>query len=569
LTAAAGSVVGFAKMPRFANRFRPALLLWLLPALALIGGCSKPQLDTSGPTQFRSSVAEVRDQLPADARAEFDAALSALVTGDANGDPDSDLDADSGSDSDANSRRNARRAPLPAFDAISPALRTQLQGRTGRQVIAIAKEQAEAREARRRRAEALARERERRQLRQALSTLHSQLDRLDLATLKGFAVVRSQLLLPTRPEADTNVVKDWFDAGDLARSQARSSVPGPTPEQQPALPEIELQVESLVRDGVYAALLEIALVDIETLEPHYRFQTLQRFANGLFYGETASRRFVPEAFTELFGSAAYDGPAPDPQRLLLVVKPLRLLGIDDKPLADASELSDQALQDAQTLLAQLRQNLETTAAAGKGKDDETTVIESAAMQAASGSAAAADLAMAAEVEAILAWRKAAVARAAWAEVEAIRAEQRSAEAARAPFYRFRLEQPRFYWSDSKVHRKPVIELRVRNDTGELIHWFHCRGRLRSPERERPWVDAPIKHQLRGGLAPGESRELRILPNWLGPWGAGPKDQADLRLELSLTELIGDDRQTLFSDRFPQQKRERLEQLEALIASHGW
>ncbi len=522
------------------TRLQSPWLVVLMLAITLLAGCTKPRLDTSSAEQFRTSVTAVRDKLPADARAAFDTALIALVTGN----PPTTAD-----DSGANTRKT--RHPLPTLDALSPALREQLQDRTGREVIAIAKEREAQRETRRLRAETLARERERRQILDEIRALRAKFDALDLETLHDLSVNRAQLVFEERAADDTSVVRDWFDVSDFAPSQQ----PALQTDDAPRLPAIELEIESQVRNGIYAVLFEVELLSIDRAETWRRFQSKQRFTRGLFYGQSATRRFTPSAFGELFGADASERP-PALDSLVVVMRPLRLYGADGQAFAGA-EILEAELGQVQALVDKLQHHIATA-----GAEDTESMSRSTF-------SSVAEEAFVAEAKAVSAWREASIARAFKAEVDTIRAERRTAEAAREPFYQFLIEQPQFYWSESAVHRKPIIELRVRNNTGEPISWCHCRGLLTSAERERPWVDAPLEHRLRGNLAPGEARELRIVPNWLGPWGSGPKDRHDLKLEVELTKLIGEDRKTLFSDDFPQEKTQRLKALETLIAAKGW
>jgi hypothetical protein len=48
-------------------------------ALALLAGCGQPKVDTSSDEKMKQSLAEVRESLPENRRAEFDAALQTLV----------------------------------------------------------------------------------------------------------------------------------------------------------------------------------------------------------------------------------------------------------------------------------------------------------------------------------------------------------------------------------------------------------------------------------------------------------------------------------------------------------
>ena len=214
-----------------------AVGLAVVLSLALIGGCSKPQLDTSTAEQFETSVEAVRAKLPMDARAEFDAALLSL-TGTL---PERRADADA---------RPTDLGQHPAFEALSPSLRAQLQGRTGRQVIAIATKVREEREARELKAAALERERRRRSALNELRGLRAKLDAYNLETLQGLSVIKARLIT-NEVENELDLVKDWFaiNAEDSDGRQATNRPP----------PEIELEIESQVRNGIYGVLFEIEL----------------------------------------------------------------------------------------------------------------------------------------------------------------------------------------------------------------------------------------------------------------------------------------------------------------------
>jgi hypothetical protein len=508
------------------------VLALLVLALTLVSGCTKPRLDTSDAERFAVSVAAVREKLPMDARAEFDAALASLAA--------ADQEATSVSE-----RRSADARRRALFEALSPSLRTRLQGRSGREVIAIATELREQREAQRLRAQALERERRRRALLSEWRALRTQLDAFDLETLAGLSVVEARLIMP-EAEDPLDPVKDWFAIDAPAEHQ--------TPDTPPA--EIELRLESQVRDGIYAVLLQIELFKIGETEPWRRLQTRQRFSRGLFFGDTATRRLSPEGLAELFNRRAGE-PTPDPDELILVVRPVQLFNASGQAFAGAP-ISDAELARVQQLLDELRDaeaGSAPTAGAGPAR--------------ASPPAQPADVALAEQAEAIRAWRAKRLAQAYRDKAAAIRAERQAAEAAHAPFQRFLVKQAHFHWSESRIHRKPVIELEVYNGTPETISSCHCRGRLTSPERDRPWVDARFVERFRSGLAPGETAQVRIVPNWLGPWGGAPKDRADLVLEVEPTQLDGKGQQDLFAYNFPAQREALLARLEALIDERGW
>jgi hypothetical protein len=502
-----------------------ALLLAALVAGSL-SGCTKPRLDTSSERDFRISLAAVKEKLPADAREQLDAALELL----------------------RQTYPNTSAQPDDA-GALSPRLSAMLQGKTGRQVIGIAAELKSDREARRQKAETLKRERERRSTLRELQALRAKVEAFDLETLKRVRVIDAHLVAPAPKPTErerTSAVRDWFK---VETPSAPEQPPDPS-----ELPSLALTLESELRSGIFGVLFEVQLMTADSTEPWLTFETKQRFSHGLFYGQSTTRQFVPEAFFDAFPKRR-SRRTPDPDTLVVLARPTRLYGPDGKTIAGA-DLTDAELARVETLLETLAET-GSTGAIDTGKSPTVKAN------------AEADDALLAQIAAINRWRRDGIAEAFRAKLRGLHLDLQMAEEAHEPFSRFLIENVRFRWSDNPVHRKPVLTMRVRNQTGEPISRCHVRGTLTSADRERPWVDTPMVHRFREPLAPGQTRDVRIVPNWLGAWGAAPKDRDDLDLELKLTRLDGPDQKDLFAYAFPDEKLERLQALEAFIADQGW
>jgi hypothetical protein len=408
--------------------------------------------------------------LPADAREELDAALALL-------------------------RQTYPATPTQTDDdpsALSPRLRTMLQGKTGRQVIGIAADLKAEREARQLKAETLQRERQRRQALRELQALRTKIEAFDLETLKRLRVIDAHLVVPVSKPSErerTSAVRDWFKIEEPSE-----------PEQPPdpsELPSLALTLESELRSGIFGVVFEVQLMTTDSTEPWLTFEAKQRFSNGLFYGQSTTRQFVPEAFFEAFAEPS-SRRTPDPDTLVVLARPTRLYGPDGKTIAGA-DLTDAELARVATLLETLAET-SSTGANDTGKSPKAKPN------------AAADEALLAQIAAIERWRRAGIADAFRAKLRGLHLDLQMAEEAHEPFSRFLIEDVRFRWSDNPVHRKPVLTMRVRNQTGEPISRCHCRGTLSSADRDRPWVDTPMVHRFREPLAPGQTGDVRIVPN---------------------------------------------------------
>ncbi len=167
------------------------------------------------------------------------------------------------------------------------------------------------------------------------------------------------------------------------------------------------------------------------------------------------------------------------------------------------------------------------------------------------------------------WRDAAVVETARSELERLRKEKAVADGARDGLASFVVERSRFYWSEDRFTKEPVIDVTVHNGTGEVVSRFYARGVLSSPGREMPWVDETFNYSVQGGIEQGETRQFKLAPNKFGEWGRAPKDRHDMVLTVEITRLDSADSEQLFDAEFSEDDEKRVAALSKMVAEQGW
>lgn len=297
---------------------------------------------------------------------------------------------------------------------------------------------------------------------------------------------------------------------------------------------IELAVRNDTGKAVSRAYFHAVLLSPGREVPWVDDEFNYKIAGGLESGESAVWNLSPNMFGEW--SKAPD----DRDDLILIVRTVGLEGADGKPIS-GERFTDRDAERLRSLV------------------DGIQFESSAEIKAALDARARADAD----------WRASAVADAAKAEVEHLRQRKAESDQAQALLAKFVVERSRFYFSEDRFSRDPVIDITVKNDTGQVVSRFYCRGVLSSPGRETPWVEDDFNYSVRGGLQPGESAQYKLSPNMFGEWGSAPRDRSDTVLTVTVKRIDGSDGKELFPSDFSDADAKRLAALEKMIVEKGW
>lgn len=124
------------------------------------------------------------------------------------------------------------------------------------------------------------------------------------------------------------------------------------------------------------------------------------------------------------------------------------------------------------------------------------------------------------------------------EISALETELQEAKAIqqtdRAILDRIKIEGARYYWSKGSYSAEPVIAFKITNKADRALAKVHFGGLLETPGRSVPWVKDGFYYEIKGGLEPGESQSLNLVPGRFGAWAADElKNRNDLVLTLTL------------------------------------
>lgn len=63
----------------------------------------------------------------------------------------------------------------------------------------------------------------------------------------------------------------------------------------------------------------------------------------------------------------------------------------------------------------------------------------------------------------------------------------------------------------------LISFNIKNGSKTVIKTIHLHGKLQTPGRTLPWIEADINYSFPGGLEPGEAKHLDLEPNMMSDW----------------------------------------------------
>jgi hypothetical protein len=167
----------------------------------------------------------------------------------------------------------------------------------------------------------------------------------------------------------------------------------------------------------------------------------------------------------------------------------------------------------------------------------------------------------AEAERIQAERKERERQQALEEIRELETKRAKSDSAREELKRFQILRSRFYMRDQEfIGKQPIIELTVKNGTGQAVSRAYFEGTIASPDRSVPWHKGAFNYSIPGGLESGEEATWNLAPNMFSDWGEVDAP-ADAVFTVTVEQLDGPDGESIYSTReFSEYDRERLNEL---------
>jgi hypothetical protein len=117
--------------------------------------------------------------------------------------------------------------------------------------------------------------------------------------------------------------------------------------------------------------------------------------------------------------------------------------------------------------------------------------------------------------------------------EAEAADKKQSEA-QSLLQQIEITKPLFSFSKGTIEQ-PVISFTISNNGTIPIRRIYVHGKLQTPARAIPWVEADFNYEFPGGLEPREAKDLVLSPNMFGDWGKVPREAVQgALLSLKLT-----------------------------------
>lgn len=121
------------------------------------------------------------------------------------------------------------------------------------------------------------------------------------------------------------------------------------------------------------------------------------------------------------------------------------------------------------------------------------------------------------------------------ELQAVTARQAEAQAL---IEKLVITDARFRYQKGYAGDQPAISFTLANNGSIPVKSIYVAGTLQTPGRSVPWLTESFKHDVRGGLEPGERAKFDLAPNMFSEWGKVPADvvgAAVLTLKLTAFE----------------------------------
>ncbi|HGY9636203.1 hypothetical protein RDI61_01660 [Pseudomonas plecoglossicida] len=148
------------------------------------------------------------------------------------------------------------------------------------------------------------------------------------------------------------------------------------------------------------------------------------------------------------------------------------------------------------------------------------------------------------------------------EILDLEKKKTESEKAAEQLKKFEVQKSRFYKrvEEYSFREKPVIEVSIKNGTGQAVSRAYFKGTISSPGRSVPWLVESFNYEISGGVEPGEAQSWSLAPNQFSKWGdVDPPKDAMFTVEV--VRLDGADKEPLFgSGQFDERDAARLESL---------
>lgn len=110
-------------------------------------------------------------------------------------------------------------------------------------------------------------------------------------------------------------------------------------------------------------------------------------------------------------------------------------------------------------------------------------------------------------------------------------------------------------------KRPIVKFILENKTSKAVARIETNAMYRTPGRKFPWAKGKISITIKGGLEPGEKKEVyQLLASGYSDDWVNLELKSDAKLEVEIVDIQDDKMDTLFPDMITETEREELERL---------
>jgi urease gamma subunit len=91
----------------------------------------------------------------------------------------------------------------------------------------------------------------------------------------------------------------------------------------------------------------------------------------------------------------------------------------------------------------------------------------------------------------------------------------------------------------------TLSFTITNNSKVVVKSFSLHGRLQTPGRTLPWIEADANYTPPGGLEPGEKRHLDLSPNMMSDWAKAEDEWLKTgKLNLEVVSIVDSNGRTI-------------------------
>lgn len=103
-----------------------------------------------------------------------------------------------------------------------------------------------------------------------------------------------------------------------------------------------------------------------------------------------------------------------------------------------------------------------------------------------------------------------------------------------------ISNPKFSIDRGRFEDEAVLSFTISNRSPVAIKTIRFSGRLQTVGRSVPWIEDDFAYDISGGIEPGETKKMDLVPNSFSEWRKLPKEAKGASLTVVLKSIVAAD-----------------------------